>query len=103
MTENIIELIEFGHFCDTTLICCDGEVSAPRAVVALAYRTFYSMLMELEHVDSITLILPQFRQFEVEARIFSRISCGLKVLYIAILTLKFLPIIIMMLFILSNF
>ena len=88
VTEEMLEMIELHQFCDTRLICCDGEVSAPRAVVALAYPTFFSMLMELEHLESIILILPQFRLFEVEARIFSRVSCNLEVNNIAIITIN---------------
>ena len=77
--EEILGMVELQQFCDTRLTCQDGEISAPRAVVTLAYPSLYNILMELEYTDSTMLILPQFRLSEVETRIISRISCGLKV------------------------
>ena len=72
-------MIGLQQFCDAQITCCDGEIRAPRAMVALVYPFLFSILMELENTDSIMLILPQYQMLEVEKKIMSRISCGLKV------------------------
>ena len=37
ITEEILGMVELQQFCDTRLTCCDGKISAPRAVVALTH------------------------------------------------------------------
>ena len=72
-------MIALQQFCDARLSCCDGEISTPRDVVALVYPFLFSILTELENTDSLMLILPQYQMLELEKKLMSRISCGLKV------------------------
>ena len=78
LTEELIMLTTSEMFDDTVLQCVDGTVSFPRAIVALAYPSFYSVLRGREE-DAVTLILPQFRQAEVEYRVHSYLTYGLQV------------------------
>ena len=90
-------MIGLQKFCDAQITCCDGEIRAPRAMVALVYPFLFSILTELENTDSIMLILPQYQMLEVEKKIMSRISCGLKVKKILYLTISYFMIIIIIL------
>ena len=76
LTEELVTLIESKMFNDTVLHCADGMVSFPRAMVALAYPSLYSVLRRREE-DMVTLIMPQFRQTEVEHRVHSFLTHSL--------------------------
>merc|ERR1712115_74212 len=60
----MITLCTNNMFKDALIYCMNGMISFPRAMVALIYPSFYSLLCEREE-DTITLLMPQFRQSEV--------------------------------------
>ena len=68
MTKEMINLSTNDMFKDALIYCMDGMISFPRAMVALIYPSFYSLLCEREE-DTITLLMPQSRQSEVMNRI----------------------------------
>ena len=68
MTKEMITLSTNDLFKDALIYCMDGMISFPRVMVALIYPSFYSLLREREE-DTITLLMPQFRQSEVRYRI----------------------------------
>ena len=67
MTKEMIALSTNDMFKDSLIYCMDGMISFPRAMVALIYPSFYSLLCEREE-DTITLVMPDFRQCEVRYR-----------------------------------
>ena len=75
----LLELVESGLYSDTSLLCSDGEVTAPRAVVALTFLSLYLVLREQQEAESFCLVLSQFLQSEVEGLVFNRLTCSLQV------------------------
>ena len=44
LSEVLLEVVKSGVYDDTFLLCSDGKLTAPRAVVALAFPSLYSVL-----------------------------------------------------------
>jgi hypothetical protein len=68
-----------GHYSDVSILCSDGEVTAPRAVLACAYPGLYMVLRSQQNQDLITLLMPKFSRSEVEDHIFARLAHNLQV------------------------
>jgi hypothetical protein len=76
--EELICMTDTKLFDDARLFCYDGEDTAPRVLLALAYPSLYSVLRGRDE-EEITLLMPQFRRQEVQARIWGRLTRSLEV------------------------
>ena len=79
MTRTLLSLAQSGLSSDTRLQCKDGEVCAPRALVAMCWPDLYLVLCKAGE-DSVTLLMPQFSLTEVDLRLLSSLSRDLEVI-----------------------
>ena len=65
---------------DTSLLCSDGQVTAPRTIVALTFASLYPVLREQQEADSLCLVLPQHSLLEVERLMYRRCTSAFGVI-----------------------
>ena len=68
--EELINLTDSKICDDTCLICYDGEMTAPRVLLALAYPSLLCVL-RMSNDEDMTLFMPEFRCVEVQGRIWA--------------------------------
>ena len=68
MIKEMVTLSANDMFKNSLIYRMDGMIYFPRAMVALIYPSFYSLLIERED-NTITLVISLFRQSEVRYKI----------------------------------
>ena len=65
LSEVLLEIAVYVLYDDTSLLCSDGKVTAPRAIVALTFDSLYPVLREQQEADYLCLVLPQHSLLDV--------------------------------------
>ena len=65
MNENLVNLVKSGLYNDTRLQYKDGEIFAPRVLVALCWPYTYYMLRDTIE-DEVTILMPEFSMTEID-------------------------------------
>ena len=76
---SLIDLVQSGLYNDTRLQYKDGEMFAPRVIVALCRPELYCILRDTEE-DQVTILMPEHEMIEIDQQLLSFMSGEMKVI-----------------------
>jgi hypothetical protein len=77
IAEDLLPIITSGIFNDVTVVCADGKLTAARAVLAISFPSFHSLLAGASD-DPVTMLMPESSVSVVKRAVWARITHGLE-------------------------